>query len=131
MPASRIYNPSVADGGGGGGSDPVAIEIMVASFNYNDSSPKSLFSLPAGTKILTCQIIIQSDFNDAAATLSVGDSGDDDRYMQVQENVPSASGEYEANRYYLLPGVTTIELKITPGTSTQGSGQVVIEYKQP
>lgn len=132
MPASRIYNPSVAGGGGGGGGVGVeAIERAVVSFAYNEASPKTIITLPATTRIVSAQIIITQSFDDAAATLTLGDSGDPDRLMEASENDPASSGEYEASRFYELPAPTTIELTINPATSTQGSGQVVIEYKQP
>lgn len=131
MPASRIYNPSVAGGGGGGGVGVEAIERAVVSFAYNEASPKAIITLPAGTRIVTAEIIITQNFDDAAATLTIGDSGDPDRLMEASENDPSSSGEYAANRFYEFVGATTIELTINPAAATQGSGQVVIEYKQP
>jgi hypothetical protein len=131
MPQSRIYNPFVGSGGGGGTVDNIAREIAVIPFSYNDPSPKNLITLPANTRILTCQIIITQVFNDPNATLTVGDAGVPNRFMQDSQNFPDDLAEYEANMFYELPASTTIILTINPGSSTQGQGRVVIEYKQP
>lgn len=131
MPQSRIYNPFVGSGGGGGGgTDPVAREVAVINFAYNDASPKNLITLPVGTRILTCQIIITQVFNGVGASLTVGDAGDADRYMEASQNFPDELAEFESNMYYELPAATTLLLTLNPAGSTQGQGRVVIEYKQ-
>jgi hypothetical protein len=130
MPQSRIYNPSVAGGGGGGGIDPIAREFVVESFSYNNPSPKTIVTLPVGTRILTCQIIITQVFNGPGSSLKVGDASVDNRFMTVDQNYPDELAEFEANMFYELPASTAIILTINPAGSTQGQGRVVIEYKQ-
>lgn len=127
MPASRIYNPSVA-GGGGGPVDPNAEEIRTVSFAYNNASPKLVFPIPAGARIVFSQIQITTPFDDPAATLKLGDTGLVDRLMTADQNVPSEVGEYESHVGYQYPTLTNINLTIAPGISTQGAGIVVIAY---
>jgi len=126
MPVSRIYNPFV--GSGGGGSDPNAEEIRTMSFSYSDSSPKLIFPIPSGARIVFVQIQITTVFNDAAATLTIGDAGDTDRLMQADQNVPNELGEYESHIGYQYVSSTNVNLIINKGTSTQGAGVVVIAY---
>ena len=127
MPQSRIYNPFVGSGGGGG-TDPNAEEIRTMSFGYNDSSPKLVFPIPAGARIVFTQIQITTAFNDAAATLKLGDAGLDDRLMSTDENIPSETGEYESHLGYQYAAITNVNLIINKGLSTQGAGVVVIAY---
>lgn len=127
MPASRIYNPSVA-GGGGGGTDPNAEEIRTMSFAYNDATPKLVFPIPAGSRIVFVQIQITTPFNDPSATLKIGDASVDDRLMNVDQNMPDQIGEYESHLGYQYVPLTNINLKINKGASTQGAGIVVIAY---
>jgi hypothetical protein len=129
MPQSRVYNPFVNTGGGGSTIDPIAREIAVIDFNYSDPSPKNLITLPAGTKILNCKIIITQIFNSPTATLKIGDSGVDDRFMQASQNFPDELAEYHANIFYELPSSTTLLLTLNPSGATQGQGKVVIIYK--
>ncbi|MEO5348888.1 MAG: hypothetical protein H7836_04505 [Magnetococcus sp. YQC-3] len=127
MPQSRIYNPFVGSGGGGG-SDPNAEEIRTMSFGYNDASPKLVFPIPAGARIVFAQIQITTPFNDASATLTIGDSGDVSRLMSSSQNIPSESGEYESHTGYQYGSTTNVNLTINKGASTQGAGVVVIAY---
>ena len=127
MPQSRIYNPFVG-AGGGGGTDPNAEEIRTMSFAYNDASPKLVFPIPAGARIVFTQIQITTPFDDAAATLTVGDAGDTDRLLTADQNIPNQLGEYEAHTGYQYVAITNVNLIIIPGISTQGAGVVVIAY---
>lgn len=127
MPQSRIYNPFVG-AGGGGGTDPNAEEIRTMSFGYNDASPKLVFPIPAGARIVFCQIQITTPFDDAAATLTLGDSGDASRLMSADQNMPDQLGEYESHVGYQYGSITNVNLTINKLSSTQGAGVVVIAY---
>lgn len=128
MPGSRIYNPYVGASGGGGGSDPNAEEIKTFPFAYNSSSPLTVLSIPAGARIIKTTIQLQTTFNDAAATLKIGDAVVNDRLMTVDQNIPNEIGEYQSTTPYQYVAITNLNLYMNPGTSTQGAGVVVIEY---
>lgn len=128
MPASRIYNPSVGGGGGGGGSDPNAEEIKTLPFAFNSSSPLLILAIPAGARIISTQIQITTAFDDAAASLTVGDSGNTSRLMTASQNIPNETGEYESHTPNQYVPITNVNLYISPGASTMGAGVVVIEY---
>lgn len=128
MPASRIYNPFVGAGGGGGGAGPEAEEIHTFAFSYNTPSPATLFSIPANGRILTVGVQITTAFNDAAATISIGDGGNTSRLMTTSQNIPNEVGESESHVGYQYVASTPILLTISPGTSTQGSGVAYIVY---
>jgi hypothetical protein len=127
MPASRIYNP-FAGSGGGGGTDPNAEEIKTLPFAFNSASPLLILAIPAGARIISTSVQITTAFDDAAATLTVGDSGDTDRLMTIDQNVPNETGEYESSAPHQYGAITDINLYISAGTSTMGAGVVVIVY---
>lgn len=124
---SRIYNPFVGSGGGGG-TDPNAEEIRTASFGFSDASPKLIFPIPAGARIVFVQIQITTTFNDAAATLTIGDATLNNRLMTTDQNIPTEIGEYESHIGYQYVASTNINLYINKAGATQGAGVVVIAY---
>jgi hypothetical protein len=112
----------------GGGADPNAEEVHTFPFAFNTASPATVFNIPAGARILTIGLQIGTAFDDPSATIKIGDAGQDDRLMTVAQNVPSEIGEYESNPIYQYVSATNILLTISPGTSTQGSGVVIVEF---
>ena len=120
MPFPRIYN---LDGVTTGAS-----EIIGIPFVFSDASPKMVFQLPAGCYLVTTQIKIVVPFDDAAATLLIGDNLIPDKYMKAEENDPTEIAEYETNPYEKITAIKNIYLAISPAASVQGSGLVVIEY---
>lgn len=129
MPQSRIYNPFVAASSGGGGSTPDYVEeIKTFPFAFNSGSPLVVLAIPTGARIIKCGIQITTVFDDASATLKVGDSVVDDRLMQIGENDPTTLASWEAHHPHQYGSMTNILLTIAPGISTQGAGVVYIEY---
>lgn len=109
---------------------PLGENWLAKDFIFSDASPLLCFPMKAGWRIITCQVVIQVPFNDAAATLKVGNLGLDDRYMTDTENNPLETGEYEANPYEYLLADEDIYLTIAPGASIQGRGTVLMEFDQ-
>lgn len=98
-------------------------------FNYGDATPKNLLLIAANKIIEEVSIIIMTALDDPAATLSVGDAGDVNRLLATTDNIPSQAGTYTVAPAYKYGVNTQTTLSITPGTSTQGSGLVVITYQ--
>ena len=126
MPFPRIYKltqtPSPSTPGR---------EIVTKTFEFDDASPKKVFTLVAGFRVLTAQIIINEIFDDPAATLELGDGVTVDKYISANDNIPNELGEYEANPYVVLTANLDFYLTIVKGASTQGKGVVVVVYDQP
>lgn len=100
------------------------------AFNFGDATPKSLFTIAAGKTVQSVSIIILEAFNDVTATLSVGDAGDTDRLFETTDILPSVVGTYTTEPGYKYISATPLTLSISPGTSSQGSGLVVITYNK-
>lgn len=103
-------------------------QIMVP-FAFGDASPKTIFTVPGGTVITEVMLVIITAFTDAAATLTVGDSGQNDRLMAAADSLPSQAGTYGVDPAYTYIASTPILLTIAPGTSVAGSGLVIINYQ--
>jgi len=124
MPFPRIYNLEQL-------ADSTANEISTATFRFDDVSPKKLFTLPAGVKILTTQIKIKTAFNGAAPSLTLGTLATPNNYIDTFQNDPKTVEEYETNPLDELAVATDIYIFIVPSASTQGEGVVVIEHDRP
>jgi hypothetical protein len=128
MPASRIYNPFVGAGSGGGGVGPEAEEVHTYAFSYLTASPATVFSIPANGRILTVGVQITTAFDDSATTITIGDGGNASRLMSAAQNIPDEVGESEAHVGYQYVSSTAILLTLSPGASTQGEGVVYIVF---
>jgi len=99
------------------------------SFNYGDATPKNLVLVPANTVVTGVSIIILTPFDDPASTLSVGDAGDVQRLLATTDNSTSVAGTYSTEPAYKYTMSTQLTLSISPGTSTVGSGIVIVYYQ--
>ena len=98
-------------------------------FNYGDATPKNLVLVPANSIITSVSIILLTAFDDPASTLSVGDAGDVNRLLATTDNTTQITGTYTTEPAYKYLSSTQITLSISPGTSTQGNGIVLINYQ--
>lgn len=126
MPFPRIYGIN-----GGGSPTPPDRTWIAENFIFSDSSPKKVFTIPAGYSLITCQVVITTPFNDIATTLEVGDIALANKFMSDTGNNPAESGEYESNPYQAFTVDTDIYLTINLGAATQGAGVVQMEVDQP
>ena len=124
MTFPRLYNLESSE-------DSSANEIKTGRFNFNDGSPKTVFTLQNTSQILTMQIKIDVPFDGVAPTLTVGTGAVPDKYIKTYQNDPKTADEYETNPFDVLAADTPIIVTIVPSGSTQGSGIVVCEYKKP
>ena len=67
-------------------------------------------------------------FDDAAATLEVGDAGDTDRFAAVSEICLDVVGLYKFDAYHLYGADTQAIATLAKGTSTQGQVSLILEY---
>lgn len=96
------------------------------AFAWGDASPKPLLTVPAGSRVLSVRLIVDTAFDGAGAALTVGD-GDPDRLLAAGENDPGTPGSYAAHPAVLYGADTALTLTITPGAgASQGAGAVII-----
>ena len=103
---------------------------LMHSFSWGDAQPQILFAASDGGFIAKAELIIITPF-DAAATLSIGDSGNHERLMAISENDPLTPGTYQSNPNYLGTGSRDIVFyKNLTGHVSAGSGVILIYYEE-
>jgi len=98
--------------------------VASRAFTYDDVN-----ILPIGTisgRILRVLVVIDTAFNGVSASLSVGDTGNTVRLQNTTENLPSSAGVYWSMPNYVYNSGTTVNLYITPGSSSAGIGIVYL-----
>lgn len=116
-------------GAGGGGPSPNNVEAFEIPFSYNTASPLLLYNYTAGDTMIDFEIVIETAFDDPTATLEIGPDSDPDGIYSAAMNIPDQVGIYANRCNVSYPANEAIRLTITPGTSTQGSGHVVINVR--
>lgn len=110
---------------------PTASILKVTqAVNYNDSSPVNIGSaLPANAVVIKALVYVTTAFDDAAATLEVGVSGDTDAVHTSSSNDLQNTGLYATDEYYDVGGSgAQIIGTLSAGTSTAGAVTVTLVY---
>ena len=103
-----------------------------AVINFNDASPIAIFTPPDDAVILRVTLVVDTDWDDNAATLSVGIAGDTARDMGANENKLGKASTYEVAPYTEV-GTPADQVIVTlnSATATQGAARLYIEYANP
>lgn len=112
--------------GGGVASNTDTIQVP---FLFNTASPLLIRTMSAGETIVSAEIQITVPSDDLAATLELGTPGTPGLILDSTKPNFSAVGVYGTNVNFPFSGADTIQLTITPGTSTQGAGFVILQTK--
>ena len=114
-----------------GSSSPVAwanATISQIPFNYGDSTPELITTLPANSVVKQVDIIILTAFNGVGAALSVGSSaGSYIDLLNTSMVAPSLVGTWSNEPGLQYTSSTQVFIQITAGTgASQGKGYVVL-----
>lgn len=99
------------------------------SFDYGDATPKNLNVIPANAVVTDVTLIITTPFNGTGGSISIGDAAVNNRLMLTSDNTVYVTGTYSVEPGYKYSSSTQLLLYITPGSSSAGSGLVIINYK--
>jgi len=108
-------------------------QVDSTSFIFSDSSPISLFTLPANAVVLRTHVIVDTVF-DGTPTVSIGITGTPAKYMATTENdLTSGTGDRWTSNPNNVPVGTTEALIATyvAGSSTAGAARILVEYSIP
>lgn len=99
------------------------------AFDYTSGASFNIGSaIDSGRYIKETTVKITTPFNDIAATLEVGKSGDTDMLMGTSANDLQDAGIYGVTNFEVLGADTQILATLSVGTSTQGAGYILVEY---
>lgn len=110
-----------------------AQKIDSTSFIFSDSSPISLFTLPANAVVMAVHVMVDTVF-DGTPTLEIGITGTLNKYMSTTENdLTSGSGDRWTAHPNNIPVGTTEALIGTyvQGSATAGAARVLVDYAIP
>lgn len=96
-------------------------------FTYETVSPTTLINVLENVRVRKVILDIETAFNDADSSISVGHTGNVNGLLATTDNVPQTIGLYEVDSNFLYGGADIIKLYITKGSSTQGNGTVFLE----
>ena len=105
----------------------IAYGIHEFDFTYDMASPSTLMAVTTDQRIMRVGIIIVTPFDDPAATVSIGHTGNQNGLMASADNDPSFAAYYEVESNMKYGGVDVIKLYVDPGNSSQGSGTLFLE----
>ena len=108
---------------GGGGDTKIVID-----FTWNVTNPFSLGTIASGRRLIQVLIGITIPFNNGA-TISIGDSGVNDRFMTTNQNYPAIAEEFTSSPFYKFALNTEILLSFGNNSLTnQGAGTVILYF---
>jgi hypothetical protein len=116
------------------GSQEALVHVDTTTVGYGDSSPKSLFTLPANAVVHQVEVVVDTAWDGTAPNMSIGVAGTTSKYMATTDNNLKGTAK---DRYIANPGeqasVGTEALIATfvPDGSTAGSCRVHVYYSTP
>lgn len=117
------------------GSTSDLIHVDTTTLAFGDTSPKSMFTLPANAVVHDVQVVIDTAFNGTTPTMSVGvNGGSASKYMGTADNdlKGTAKTVYSNNPGEPANGSTeALEISYTASSSSAGSARVLVMYSIP
>jgi hypothetical protein len=98
------------------------------NYSYTDPNPLNLLIVPAGSTVTSATVVVVTAFDDVTATISMGDTANANSLLATTDISAQNNGTFTAQPAVRYGADTQLVLGITPGTSTQGDGVVVINY---
>lgn len=114
------------------GSTAACLTAFETVVNFGDSTPISMFTLPAGATVDHVTIIVDTAF-DGTANLSVGiDGGSASYYAASGDSLLQVTDRYDVP-VQVAPSVGTedVEIAYTAGGASAGSARVIVAYWTP
>lgn len=117
----------------GGGTDAL-VHVDTSTVAYGDSTPKSLFNLPANAVVHQVELVIDTPWDGATPNMSIGVAGTASKYMATTDNNLKGTAK---DRYVTFPGEVTngspeaLIATFAPSGSANGSVRVHVFYSNP
>lgn len=121
--AAALYIEKAPGEGGGGGS---GVQVF---FDATTTFPLTIATVPAGSVVSSVNLMILESFDGTTPTASVGDSVNNQRLLATTDSLISSTGSYSALPGHLYVDDTVVSLYLSSGSSTNGSGAVLIQFQ--
>jgi hypothetical protein len=109
-----------------GGSLDSGSRYVKVDFAHDTASPLLITVQEADEILIQATVVLETAFDDAAATLDLGTVATPGCIFDTTELKPEKTGEFLSQATLTATLATTIQLVITPGTATQGDGYVFL-----
>jgi hypothetical protein len=118
-------------GTGGGGPSSSGIVAGKADFTFATGSPMTLLLLMVADVIDVCAIIVETPFNDPAASVQLGTvAAPGNVFGPGETSLAEAGAQYNTQAKVKVTLAEVLRLTINPGVSTQGSGTVLFSVRR-
>ena len=107
------------------------IKTLRASVDFETSSPHTIGTVPLGAIITKVIIKTTTAFDDSDATLDIGVSGSQSKYVYNGDFSILTANTYIAHMYEREIAETTILADIYTDGSTAGVSEILVEYAEP
>lgn len=112
------------------GSDKIVTDTT--SLAFGSSTPVAMFTLPANAVVESVKCIVDTAFNGAAPTASIGVAGTTSKYMAATELDLKTTGVYEVDPGLTADGTTNaLIITYAPDSSSAGAARFIVEYSIP
>ena len=106
--------------------DPGTSSFIKVSFTFTNTPSIIILSVVDGDCIVDSEIVIETPFDDPAATLSLGSVANNSLILSTIENRPTIADNYGNEENFKFAISEQIRLYINAGASTQGAGYILI-----
>lgn len=105
-------------------------QAFAVDFDYNTPSPLNIGAVANGDKVIISEIKTTVAFDDVASFVRLGTPALPDLLMAATDSKVSRLGTYSSNQNEDISVATNLQLIISPGASTLGSGQVIVSIRR-
>lgn len=114
------------------GSTADCIHVDTTTLAFGDTSPKTLFTLPANAIIVAVQIIVDTVFNGTAPTVSIGIAGTVSKYVGTGDVDLKTANIYQINPGIIASGSSeSLIATYSADSSSAGSARILVHYTNP
>lgn len=106
------------------------VKYLTANIDFETSSPYAIGTIPLGSIVTKVIVKTTTGFNGASATIDIGVSGNQSKYLYSGDYSIATANTYIAHMHEREIAETTIQADIFQDSSTAGVAEIYIEYAE-
>lgn len=103
--------------------------MLEAPFSFASASPIVVAQVLPGNVVTRAVIVIETPFDDPAASVLLGTTTDPSLYFNASDSDPSVSGQYGSEQVLNVVLPDYLILTVQPSASSQGAGRLYYEMR--